>query len=535
MKFRIRQILLISGLIGVTLFDSALAQRIVKVDPGYGTLNAAVQNDEATQQISELNNTIYQLKRGGYYITSGTIENVGYELNIQAEEGKGARPIVRPGVDQGGLSTNSFSPRGNLTLKGLYVLNVDLLGQLLPNTIDGRSDSIRITLDDCHFDSTANCFIYMSVDWLKIYMTNCVFSNSIGNYHDTRVYDTAKNNVDTVLVQNCTIYNIGGYCSRGANSGGALNYIKWDHNTFYNIGRGFGTVGQTIDTYFTNNLCINSALLGKDSLGAYFPDRVFDNTFYFKIVALNNLYAIGRTQTFYLHHNNFFTDDDYRNYPFPQGVTYPLPYFENYGRKMYEKYNTGEFWFEKRIAFTNPPPIDVGYITRLWYDNDDDRDGRLGNLIPAEFSNEGAPFDFSYSTENFSYTAAENGYPLGDLNWFPDKKAKWEAGEILTSLNEETSSFPQKIEFFQNYPNPFNPSTIITFSLAERSNVHLTIYDVLGREITKLLNGSSLNRGIHEIKWDATTMNGSKRTSNILFARLQADEIFITKKIVMVK
>ena len=37
------------------------------------------------------------------------------------------------------------------------------------------------------------------------------------------------------------------------------------------------------------------------------------------------------------------------------------------------------------------------------------------------------PYDFSYSTASASYTAAAGDFPLGDLNWFPDKKAEWEA------------------------------------------------------------------------------------------------------------
>ena len=54
----------------------------------------------------------------------------------------------------------------------------------------------------------------------------------------------------------------------------------------------------------------------------------------------------------------------------------------------------------------------------------------------------------------------------------------------------------------QNYPNPFNPSTEIGFRIAEPGHVSLTVYDMLGREISRLVDGY-LNPGSHSAKWDA--------------------------------
>ena len=81
----------------------------------------------------------------------------------------------------------------------------------------------------------------------------------------------------------------------------------------------------------------------------------------------------------------------------------------------------------------------------------------------------------------------------------------------------------------QNYPNPFNPSTFITFSLPEKMKVKLIVYDVLGNEITTLLN-SELNEGRHTIKFDA-----SELSSGIYFYKLITDKFTDVKKMILMK
>ncbi|MCF8262693.1 MAG: hypothetical protein K9J12_18085 [Melioribacteraceae bacterium] len=525
--------LIVLAILFMIVGSEIVAQRIVKVSPGFGTLNSIIENDYNANSLETLNNTIYELERDGFYVTNGTIENVGYELNVWAEVGAGARPIIKCGVDQGGLSVNSFSPRGDLHIKGLNIVNVDVLGNVLTDAIIGRSDSLNIIIDDCHLDSASVSFIRMDVDWLNIKVINSIISNAMGNYHNSRFYDTRKNNVDSILVQNCTFYNIGGYPSRGTSSGGAINYIKWDHNTLYNVGRKIGGVGQTIDSYFTNNLIINTAILGRDSLKQFFSHGQFENDIFLTIRELNNLYAIGKTQKMYFHHNNFFVDDEYKNYNFPAGIEYPIPYFEPYGWKRFNESNTMDTWFEERIAFTNPPPVDVSYIHKLWTDTDENQNGQVGDEILAIFSNEGRPFDFSYSESNFCYTAAEDGFPLGDLNWFPDKKADWENG--LTSVDDKVTQLPLQIELHQNYPNPFNPSTIISYQLNKSAGVNLTVHDILGNKIISLVDGKTQSAGIHKIEWNGKNSKGQRISSNILFARLEVNGEVFTNKMIMVK
>jgi hypothetical protein len=75
--------------------------------------------------------------------------------------------------------------------------------------------------------------------------------------------------------------------------------------------------------------------------------------------------------------------------------------------------------------------------------------------------------------------------------------------------------FPKEYTLHQNYPNPFNPSTVIRFTLPIRSSVKLIIYDLLGREIAKLVDREMIE-GYQEVEWKAGVSTG------IYFYRLEA-------------
>ena len=66
----------------------------------------------------------------------------------------------------------------------------------------------------------------------------------------------------------------------------------------------------------------------------------------------------------------------------------------------------------------------------------------------------------------------------------------------------------------ENYPNPFNPQTTLRITLSEEAHVRLTVYDVLGREITVLVEGTRL-AGTHEARFD-----GSRLPSGLYVYRL---------------
>ena len=88
---------------------------------------------------------------------------------------------------------------------------------------------------------------------------------------------------------------------------------------------------------------------------------------------------------------------------------------------------------------------------------------------------------------------------------------------------------PEKFILLQNYPNPFNSSTRIYFTLPKGGMTQLVIYDLLGREVDKLIE-EYRSAGTYQINW-----NASKVSSGIYFYRLQTGDFMETRKMVLLK
>ncbi len=103
-----------------------------------------------------------------------------------------------------------------------------------------------------------------------------------------------------------------------------------------------------------------------------------------------------------------------------------------------------------------------------------------------------------------------------------------------SSLEENESSFPKQFSLQQNYPNPFNPNTRISFDLFRSSEVELTIYNSLGKEITTLSQGK-LNSGNHNFDWNGTDQSGKSVSSGLYVYKLKTENGFANKKMLLIK
>jgi len=102
--------------------------------------------------------------------------------------------------------------------------------------------------------------------------------------------------------------------------------------------------------------------------------------------------------------------------------------------------------------------------------------------------------------------------------------------DIFTSVEDYLGDgIPTEYNLIQNFPNPFNPSTTIYYSIPQLSFVTLRVYDVLGNEITVLVNEEK-SIGNYEIDFD-----GEELTTGIYFYRLQAGSFVETKKMILLK
>ena len=123
---------------------------------------------------------------------------------------------------------------------------------------------------------------------------------------------------------------------------------------------------------------------------------------------------------------------------------------------------------------------------------------------------------------NYSYVVSATDFSGNES----DYSAK--ADVVLTGIYDEVG-VPVKNYLSQNYPNPFNPTTTIQYSIPKESFVTIKIYDVLGKEITTIVNERKA-AGNYSVDFNANNL-----TSGIYFYRMQAGSFVSTKKFDLLK
>ncbi|MCX6163292.1 MAG: YCF48-related protein [Ignavibacteriae bacterium] len=130
----------------------------------------------------------------------------------------------------------------------------------------------------------------------------------------------------------------------------------------------------------------------------------------------------------------------------------------------------------------------------------------------------------SNSLRSIYFVNSLTGWTVGDLGTI----LKTGNGGI-TTIKPVSIISPENFSLYQNYPNPFNPSTTIRFQIKDLRFVTLKVYDILGKEITVLVNEKQ-SPGVYEV-----TLDGSSLVSGIYFYKLIAGDFSETKKMLLIK
>jgi hypothetical protein len=93
---------------------------------------------------------------------------------------------------------------------------------------------------------------------------------------------------------------------------------------------------------------------------------------------------------------------------------------------------------------------------------------------------------------------------------------------------------PERFELCQNSPNPFNPITRIDYSLPVATHVRLNVYNVLGQNVRTLVDEFQ-GADYHSVIWDGCNNDGASVASGVYFYRIDAGEMSVTKKMMMLK
>ncbi|MCE1166106.1 MAG: T9SS type A sorting domain-containing protein [Bacteroidetes bacterium] len=143
-----------------------------------------------------------------------------------------------------------------------------------------------------------------------------------------------------------------------------------------------------------------------------------------------------------------------------------------------------------------------------------------------------------YYCRNFGIYFAR--FVEGDETWHTLKGCKINGitygDTLLTGISYVSESVPASFSLYQNYPNPFNPVTKIRFDIPENGKwksengvVTLKVYDILGKEVTTLVN-ERLQPGTYETAWDASGFG-----SGVYFCRFAGPGHSETKKMIVLK
>lgn len=146
------------------------------------------------------------------------------------------------------------------------------------------------------------------------------------------------------------------------------------------------------------------------------------------------------------------------------------------------------------------------------------------------------------------YSDAQNPFTLSAVHNLDDGTSAL-IGSVTATVTKDTAitlsisylglaageaDLPTEFALSQNYPNPFNPSTTIRYALPEDANVRLRVYDIAGRLVKTLIQGTQ-NAGYYYVMWDGTDNAGKATASGIYIYELVAGDFRQVDKMIFLK
>jgi hypothetical protein len=525
-------------------------------------LNTIIMGDTTATGARKDYERVYVLQRGAVWFFNGIINNIGWPLNIKAEEGPGAKPIIYAVVAAASDRVPNYfiQAEQNVTLKNIVVNGYfDLDQDYAAKTYRAIQNVVRyniagnygLTIDGCVFLNAVSSHVGIFGAIRSIKATNNIFANfgvyPTGNVGNGRAFDLRNTSIDTVYIVNNSFVNGYDRVIRHIASTGRLKNFLFDHNTIYNIAGIYGVIALGLvgdNVRMRDNLFVDPMCSASDTVA----QRQFDFRENGEIFSPD---LPGKVKQAWIYSQNadsgyvtkWDIENNYWNYSpaivnkwnemktLYRPLLKPAPIMTDLIQSKVANPATA-FINLQTMSFTNAPKTMEGFVS--WFLSPSPEGSNElnsgGNFIDQDRRTSVYYMDtmkLSYSTSSAAYTGASKGYPAGDLNWFPDRKAAWIAGggtDVTT-----TSVIPDEFSLEQNYPNPFNPTTKITYNIPKESRVKLEVFNILGQRVATLVNDLQI-AGLHSVDFDA-----SEFTSGVYVYRLITQDYSISKKMVLMK
>jgi hypothetical protein len=601
-----QRLLILLAMLCLSSILYAQAQKDTVAVPGYyesgntyGTLNSAIQTAIDNETI---NNTVFKLTPYEVYVLNGSIFlDHGQNLDLVAPKPGTTQESAPPqivwteeAIDRGYI----IQTHGDVVMKNIWVRYADILGNKVASSSivfenqNAENDPEQGDFDGCLFDYAgigveAGGAITVKADHFVGNFTNCYFRNLSDNhfqYYGRAVsfpFQSTGWHYDKLLFENCTFTNISRIVMEEGNEYG--DNIHLNHCTMVNsIEWVIQTQGLLRNASITNSIFVNPNVFGYRALDVCdetqdyddFEDGLCDPPGGGLLNGITAVDSLAIVVPFTDYDRKLFIGNN--AYAFPD---YMLAWYtecdwcreQTRQRRPEELFHPPPMLGENEIAFIDS--VDAGgnkvfqTMNVDWstiYDEDPGFIVEATNqdtfLLFVRYKwNGNADVDWSYEPgagfsqtwplpENLAYTnvayqtAAMGGFPLGDLNWYPNQLPAWEAQRDaewetinnllnfgLTSVREIAGPLPTDYLLEQNYPNPFNPMTQIKYSTPANGQVSLKVYNALGQQVASLFDGFQA-AGNYEATFDATGL-----ASGVYVYRLQSGTVSITKKLVLTK
>ncbi len=527
---------------------------------------------------------VYKLERSTFYAFDGTMtvdfkcEIVGPFVEYMVQDNGDDFPpvLVNTPDESSGAGRRFFTviEGGELILKNFIMSGMVSTGQI-GGTMIRSTYGIRFVMDNIAFSDYDRIFQNDSEN-IEVSITNCVFQNA--GSADYSLFDGMTTRFNTsggdVVIENNTIINNGRLLCNAGPFPKMKSVIT--HNSIINNTKNAMELRQ-YECVCANNYWVNWEFMG------YGPNQIRNDDWYqMNFTTYNWLYEVSDmldSVSTYFAYNGFYTEEAIDEWFENRAATAPLDSIHQSGLfpattdtfvVTDADYKIGPNYMDFNPGFT-VAPTDVAdliaFLEAYWGEQPVDVPTYD---VPAlvTFGEDGLPvcnwpiqYDLSYANTTWQ-TGGTDGLPLGDLNWWPDKKADWVANReqyvaamrdsvdnakliylgdgnlplitpASTDINDDTKA-PAAFKLGQNYPNPFNPTTSINYSLNKADHVSLVVYNTIGQKVKTLVDAKQA-AGVHSVNWTGVDEAGTAMAGGVYFYRLTVGNQTECKKMVFIK
>ena len=579
--------------------DTVAVQGYYETGGTYGTLNDAIQ---AARDAGTTNSTVFKLNPFELYVLSSSIFiDHGESLDIWAPKPGTTQESAPPQIvwtEEEIDNDYIVQSYGDVRMQNIWIRHTDILGNKIQTSVTFENQEAAadpevgyfngVLFDYAGIGAEAGGSVTVKADHFEGTFLNCHFRNNSDNhfqYYGRAVsfpFQSSGWHYDYLLFENSTFTNLSRIVMMEGNEFG--DNIHLNHVTLLNSVEWVIQQGWYKNLSVTNSIFVNPFMLGYRAVDVCDEDQDFDDfedglcdppggALAQDIVPVDSFgFEVDFTdmdRQIYAGYNNYhyydwFVDwmencdnicqdrtrerrQDELRHPAPAFGGNAIAYMDSMdaeGNKVFVTMNIDSTkWWDVDPEFivpaTNMDSLMI-FMENKWDDNADID----WSFMPLAGLNQVWPLPENLAYNAELQTAGMGGFPLGDLNWWPDQLEDWAAQRdqewaqindwmengLVTTSNESVGELPSGYRLEQNYPNPFNPSTQITYSVPTGGNISLRVHNALGQVVATLVEGRS-QAGTHTVSFDASGL-----TSGVYYYRLENENgVGVSRKLVLIK